>query len=104
MKKIVLLCTTLGLSYGSSVEVGNEPGQISKEEAEVLVAEGNAKILIEKEDGSNQLLKKQVTEKDATIDSLKNELEDLKKQVTEKDATIDNINKKLETLEKVPKK
>jgi len=104
MKKILLLCATLGLAYGSSVEVGNEPGQIKEEDALDLIAEGNAREINEKPDGSNELLKKQAKEKDALIDDLTKKLEEATKYAKEKDALIDDLTKKLEALEKAPKK
>ncbi len=104
MKKILLLCATLGLAYGSSVEVGDKPGQIKEEDALDLIAEGNAKVINEIVDGSNELLKKQAIEKDALIDDLTKKLEEATKYAEEKDALIDDLTKKLEALEKAPKK
>lgn len=104
MKKIVLLCTTLGLNYGSTVEVGSKAGQISEEDATTLIEEGNAKAIEEKTDGSNQLLQKQAIEKDALINDLTKKLEEATKYAEEKDALIDDLTKKLEALPKEAKK
>lgn len=104
MKKIVLLCATLGLKYGSIVEVGNKKGQIAEDDAKILIEEGNAKTVKEEIDGTNILLQKQAEEKDAKIAELEKSIADKDAKIADKDAKIAELEKSIAAAAKEPNK
>lgn len=81
MKKIRLLCRARGLEFGTTLEVGPDAGQISKEDALSLINDSLAEEAKEPVDGTNVNLIKENKELKVEIAKLKAELEKTKPAV-----------------------
>lgn len=83
MKKIRLLCRARGLDFGTTLEVGSEAGQISKEDALSLINDSLAEEAKESIDGTNVNLIKENKALKEEIATLKAEFEKAKPNVKE---------------------